>query len=563
VITRKIALTVGGRFYVAIALSFIALIGLALFGSNAISNLLRERKFEELKHLTESAYTIVADFHTRAQRGEMSEPDAKARAADVLRAIRYAGSEYVFIHGYDAVTVMHPINPAMQGKDQSGLKDVSGRSVVIELVKVAKSGGGFFEYDWPKKPGDAEQYPKVAYAVGFHAWNWAIGTGVFVDDLDALVAKERNAFLAFAGLATLGLAVAGFFLGRGVSVAVKKLSAAMSSLAAGDLHKRIDGTVRRDEIGAMARTVQVFKEALIAKQAADATAAQEADAKARRAEALDRLTKRFEANVSALTQGLSSAASQMEMTAQSMTSIANETTSQSVTVASAAEQTSANVQTVAAATEELSISIREIASQVATSSQIADRAVSDAQRTNATVQDLAASADKIGNVVALINTIAGQTNLLALNATIEAARAGEAGKGFAVVASEVKELANQTSRATEEISLQVHSVQQATQQAVAAIQGIAQTITEMSQISVSIAAAMEEQGAATSEIARNVQEAARGTEMVTGNIVNVRQGAGETGAAASQVLGSAQELARHSTDLGREVNDFLAGVKAA
>jgi methyl-accepting chemotaxis protein len=118
VITRKFALTVGGRFYVAIALSFVALIGLALFGSNAISNLLRERKFEELKHLTESAYAIVADFHTRAQRGEMSEPDAKARAADALRAIRYAGSEYVFIHGYDAVTVMHPINPAMQGKDQ-------------------------------------------------------------------------------------------------------------------------------------------------------------------------------------------------------------------------------------------------------------------------------------------------------------------------------------------------------------------------------------------------------------------------------------------------------------
>ncbi|WP_445504034.1 methyl-accepting chemotaxis protein [Microvirga sp. G4-2] len=370
---------------------------------------------------------------------------------------------------------------------------------------------------------------------------------------------------------TIGVLAAGailaaalaLFIIRSISSGIASVTRPMDLLAHGNLDAQIPFRGQKTELGTIADAVQVFKDALIAKKEADEAAALDADAKMRRAQLLDDLTKRFEANVSALTQGLSSAATEMEATAQSMTAIANQTTGQSVTVASAAQQTSANVQTVAAATEELSISIREIASQASQSSHIAERAVADAQRTNETVQALATSADRIGDVVQLINTIASQTNLLALNATIEAARAGEAGKGFAVVASEVKELANQTSKATEEISAQIGSVQQATQHAVSAIEQIARTIAEMSQISISIAAAMEEQGAATAEIARNVQEAARGTEQVTGNIEDVRQGAGETGAAASQVLGAAQDLARHSNDLGHEVSTFLQGVKAA
>jgi methyl-accepting chemotaxis protein len=362
-------------------------------------------------------------------------------------------------------------------------------------------------------------------------------------------------------LMTVGLCL---YLLRGVLRPVSAMTRTMGGLATGDTSVDVVGARRRDEIGEMARAVEVFRDnaqEMERLRTEQERTRQQSEADKRRM--MVELAQSFEAKVGVLIQRLSVAANGLEETAQSMTAVANRTTQQSVGVAATAQQTSANVQTVAAATEELSISIREIASQVTQSSQIAERAVGDARRTNQTVQMLAASAEKIGHVVQLISTIASQTNLLALNATIEAARAGEAGKGFAVVASEVKELATQTSRATDEISTQIASVQQATTDAVQAIQAIAGTIGEMSQISTSIAAAIEEQGAATSEIARNVQEAARGTEFVTGSISEVRQGAGKTGSAAAQVLSSAQELARHSTSLRQEVEHFLSGVKAA
>ncbi|MCJ2054602.1 methyl-accepting chemotaxis protein [Methylobacterium sp. J-070] len=368
------------------------------------------------------------------------------------------------------------------------------------------------------------------------------------------------AFLAAAALATL------FGLHTVLIRVIRPLdhtTALMGRLASGDLTVTVTGAERRDEVGAMIRAVQIFKDAMLSKRAADEAAAAENEAKIQRAALLDEVTKRFEDNVSALTHGLGSAASEMEATAQAMTGVAGQTTQQAATVASAAAETSGNVQTVASATEEMAASVQEIVEQVTRSAQIADRAVEGATRTSATVRRLATTAERIAAFVDVIANIASQTNLLALNATIEAARAGEAGRGFAVVAGEVKELAEQTAKATGEIGERIGEIQTATNEAVGDIEAIGRIIGEMSSYATAVAAAMDEQGAATREITRNVQEAARGTEQVTRNVAGLREGASQTGVAAVQVLSAAKTLSRHSDRLTREVGAFLGSVKAA
>ena len=370
----------------------------------------------------------------------------------------------------------------------------------------------------------------------------------------------------------LTIAAAGIALGLGLGVwislggivrPIRLLTETMARLAGSDWTTVVPGTGRKDELGAMARTVEVFKTNGI--EAVRLAAEQDAEQKVKeqRTARLESLTGTFEKTAGELVDMVSSAATELQATAHSMTGTAGQTMQQATTVAAAAEEASVNVQTVATAAEELAASIGEISRQVAQSAKVAGKAVEDAKRTDTVVRALAEGAQKIGEVVGLISNIAGQTNLLALNATIEAARAGDAGKGFAVVASEVKSLATQTAKATDDIGRQIAQIQTATKEAVDSIQSIGSTIAEVSEIAASIAAAVEEQGSATQEIARNVQHAAIGTTEVTSTIVGVSAGASSTGAAATQVLGAADELSRQSERLRGEVGRFIAGVKAA
>jgi methyl-accepting chemotaxis protein len=364
-----------------------------------------------------------------------------------------------------------------------------------------------------------------------------------------------------------GLLLAGvsFWVAFGrIAGPITGMTAAMARLASGDNTIAVNGTERSDEIGAMAKAVQVFKDNAIAMdrmRAAQEASKQQAEAEKR--QALEILASGFETSVAGAVDMVSSAATDMHDTAQSMSATATHTGRQALAVASAAEQASANVATVAAAAEELTSSIVEIGRQVAQASEIAGRAVEDGRRTDATVQGLAAAAQRIGDVIKLIQDVAGQTNLLALNATIEAARAGEAGKGFAVVASEVKSLAGQTAKATEEIRAQVAAIQEATHSAVDAIRDICRTVEDINGVSSSIAAAVEQQGAATQEIARNVQQAALGTNMVSENIGGVTSAVSETGNAATKMLGSASDLRQQSSLLRSEVAKFLGSIRAA
>jgi methyl-accepting chemotaxis protein len=352
-------------------------------------------------------------------------------------------------------------------------------------------------------------------------------------------------------------------IGRSISSALASMVSAMTGLAGGEFKIAIPGLGRKDEIGEMAGAVEVFKNMIEAERLrAEQLETEQRQAEQRKAD-MRELANAFEGAVGEIVDTVSSAATELEASANTLTKAAERSQSLATTVAAASEEASTNVQSVSSASEELTSSVNEISRQVQESSRVANEAVDQAQKTNSRVSELSKAASRIGDVVELINTIAGQTNLLALNATIEAARAGESGRGFAVVASEVKALAEQTAKATGEISQQISGIQAATQDSVAAIKEIGDTIGRMSEISSTIAAAVEEQGAATQEISRNIQHAATGTQQVSSNITDVQHGATETGSASAQVHSAAKSLSSESNRLKLEVSKFLNSVRAA
>ncbi|WP_331313481.1 methyl-accepting chemotaxis protein [Methylobacterium mesophilicum] len=393
------------------------------------------------------------------------------------------------------------------------------------------------------------------------------GLDAMIDRAQLLAAESERAlsgavlFLTTAVLLAVGGIIIVF---RWVLRPLRAMTRAMQALAEGDAGVPIPARGRRDEIGAMAAAVQVFRDNLVRTRALEADAAEAARAaELQRRTVTHALAETFEAAVAGIVGRVSAAATELQTTAWQMTTTAQETASQSDTVAAAAEEASAGVRTVAAAVEELGTSVQEIGRQVQGSSDLARGAVGEADQTAALVAALNASVARVDAVVELIAGIAAQTNLLALNATIEAARAGDAGRGFAVVATEVKALAAQTGRATDEIGRQIGEIRAVTGQAVRAIGTITGRIGEIDTVAAAIAAAVEQQGAATREIVRNVAQASAGTQEVTGNIAGVAQAADQTGRAADHVLKAATALARQSEELAAEVQHFLTGVRAA
>jgi methyl-accepting chemotaxis protein len=376
-------------------------------------------------------------------------------------------------------------------------------------------------------------------------------------------AVRRSVLWASLVACVLGLGLAAL-VGLSITRPLARLAGAMREIAAGALDMAVPDRARRDEVGAMAGALEVFRANMEASRAlaADQDRIKQEAARERQA-TMHGLADDFEDRLGRLAGLLAAGATELEGTARSMSGTAAAANTRAASVAAAAEQASVGVQTVAAAAEELSASILEISRQVAQSTAMTGKAVANARQTDGIVRALATAADKIGQVVGLISSIARQTNLLALNATIEAARAGDAGKGFAVVASEVKNLATQTGRATEEIAAQITQIQTATQNAVVAIGEITATIGDVSAIATGIAAAVEQQGAATAEIARNVQQTAQAAHDVTANIGGVSQAANDTGTAAAEVLTASATLSSQAVQLSGEVAGFVAEVRAA
>ena len=369
---------------------------------------------------------------------------------------------------------------------------------------------------------------------------------------------------SISGLVFLMIGGGLFGVGLGVIQPLTGMTDVMARLAGGRLDIEIPSLHRADEVGAMARAVQVFKENAERVQAMEAEQATlKLKAEQDRKAAMGQVADGFEQAIGRIVQTVSSASSEIEVAAGSLTRTAEANNTLTATASSASGRASGNAQSAAAASEQMASSVTEIGRQVQQSETITHTAVRQAEQTNERIAELSQAAGRIGEVVKLIAAVAEQTNLLALNATIEAARAGEAGRGFAVVASEVKALAAQTAKATEEIGAQIAQMQSATQQSVSAIKAIGATIGQISEISTAIAAAVEQQGTATHEIARNVQQAAQGAIEVGGCLADASRGSADAQAAAQQVHGFARSLSQQGNVLKIEVGKFLETVRAA
>jgi methyl-accepting chemotaxis protein len=400
----------------------------------------------------------------------------------------------------------------------------------------------------------------VAVLVGDAEKSMQSGSVKLVEDLG------RNRMLLMI-VAAVSLLVAGaigvFYVQRRLVRRLTSVGDAMRRLSSGDTEMTVPAAADRDEIGEMARSLEVFRAGEIERR--DMAARQEAEqaAQRQRASGIEQMIGDFRATVTAVIAAVTENVARMETTARTLTSIASEADTQARAASASSENTSSNVQSVAGATEELGASIREISEQATQANNVVGKAAEIAKNADQLVGQLSSGASRIGDVVKLIRAIAEQTNLLALNATIEAARAGEAGRGFAVVASEVKTLASQTAKATEEIASQIGAIQGSTAEAVEAIRQIGGVMGDISRFTSSIAASVEEQSASTQEIGRNVQQAASGANELAGNMTTVTEAIEETNKSATLVLDASSALTAQAGTLQQAVDEFLDRVAAA
>jgi methyl-accepting chemotaxis protein len=507
---------------------------------------------EKAHAVVDNVWNMADGFQKAAEAGTVTDDEAKARFFSAAGKVWFENhTNYVFI--YDSATgfcVMNTGNPALLGKDMSGAKDANGLPFGAIMIDIAKRGGeGTLRYVFAKG-GSAVPLDKIAFIRGFGPWHLMIASAVYMNDIDATFWRmTRSAATVIATLMLLSLGIA-WAVGRSVLKPLSRLETRMAALSGGELDTPVAGTDRRDELGAMARAVLVFKDRMVrANQLATEQEQERQSAEAAKRTALVQMADTIEAETGTALRQIGARTTAMAATADSMSASAARTGTSAGDAAAAAAAALANAQTVAGAAEQLAASIREIGGQMTRSSAVVSRAVTAGTEARSTMEALNKEVDRIGAVADMIGQIAGRTNLLALNATIEAARAGDAGKGFAVVASEVKALATQTAQSTHEIARHIDQVRTATGASVAAVARIEQTITEINAIAGSIADAVDQQGAATAEIARTMNETATAANDMTGRTNEVMAEAVDTGRCAVEVRQSSVELGQAIEEL--------------
>ena len=550
-------------FSVMIFVGYAVLAGLA---SHKIHQTISAERVEMVRHLDETAVSMVKSAYARAQSGELTEDAAKTLVKNQLRTLRYGNGEYFYVHDYDGVNIVHGAKPEREGKNFYGFVDPSGRQIIKEQIDAARNGTGAVIALSPLARGNSnDPVTKLSYAIAFDPWRWAISTSVYVDDIDARFAEVAWQFFSIAVIVGLFMMACAWILSRKITRPLGRLvqftEQPLSEAPSSDFKRDL---ALKDEIGTVARACQVFKEkSAEAERLRAEVDVQKTEAEASRRAALAGMVTTVETETDTAVTGIDSRMTAMTEAAAVMSRSAGLVGASSQTVAAASAQALANAQTVASATEQLSSSIREIGIQVNNATKATTVAVGRSDHARTTIATLAEAVARVGQVTTLISEIASQTNLLALNATIEAARAGDAGRGFAVVASEVKNLATQTARSTEEINRQINEIQSITQETVRGMDEVSGTVRTIDEIASSIAAAVEQQHAATTEIARNVTETANGAREVSTRIAEVSGEATRLGDEAGRVHSCAADVTDAVSSLRRVIVHAVRSSAAA
>jgi methyl-accepting chemotaxis protein len=550
--------SISAKIAAVVAICILSIVVGGALAYRTLGEALYAQKEAELRHQVQTVKTVFEGFRARAAKGEMTDQAAREAAKAAIRPIRFGKDQnYFFAYDFSGRNILLPAKPELEGKDLIDMKDPTGRFIVRGMLDVAKKGGGLYTYEWVK-PGDQKASVKLAYADRIDGWDWMVGTGFHVDDIEAVLFANARDLVIGTVVALVAIGLLAFFLTRSIARSLGGLTRSMERLAGGDLDAEITGNRRRDEIGLIARAVESFRDLLRrrAEEAVAVEAARQAEVERHRRELLAGVAADFDGTVKGTAEGIEAAAIGFARTAEALTEVSRDTRAQAEASAEAGRVAREHVQTVSSAAEELTASINEIVGQVGHAADLTGGAVRETNRATEVIRGLDAASAEIGKVVALIQEIADQTNLLALNATIEAARAGEAGRGFAIVASEVKALAGQTSKATEEISRRIGVIQQATRDAVAATGTVESSIEQVSAISSAIAGTLEQQSAAVTEISRSIGGTLSAVADLAGEMEGLKRNVATADERSIEVADSARRM-RGDTDLLRAQVDRL------